>query len=109
MTDITRAAELAFAYVEELRQEALDLEIRLKEYESLWTCTMEDRAAANAEWDKLWKRVEAAEQALEAFALCTDELEAAGFHVLAALARQPSQEQVVPCDQHDAGHQAGWA
>jgi hypothetical protein len=27
----------------------------------------------------------------------------------AALARQPSQEQVVPCDQHDAGHQAGWA
>jgi hypothetical protein len=42
--------------------------------------------------DALAARLEAAEQALEAFALCTDELEAAGFHVLAALARQPSRE-----------------
>jgi hypothetical protein len=36
------------------------------------------------------------------------------FAVAAALSaalqvRQPSQEQPVPCDQHDAGHQAGWA
>jgi hypothetical protein len=27
----------------------------------------------------------------------------------ATLARHPSREQVVPCDQHDVGHQAGWA
>jgi hypothetical protein len=55
--------------------------------------------------DALEVRLKDVEQALAEIAAKPYRAE----EVTARLARQPPQEQPVPCDQHDAGHQAGWA
>jgi hypothetical protein len=89
---------------------------------------IKQREMAREALDALTARLEAAEQALRAIAdqapvvrsstnwpgwlhensIYRDRLTDQEI-ARAALARQPSQEQPVPCDQHDAGHQAGWA
>jgi hypothetical protein len=75
-----------------------------------------NRAALHAALDALEARLKAQNEVIEAARLVMAYDQAGGNEwweahakLYAALARQPSQEPVVPCDQHDAGHQAGWA
>jgi DNA repair exonuclease SbcCD ATPase subunit len=102
--------------------EALDvLAARLEKADNRHADALEQIKRLIDQRDALAARLEATEQALREIAkddqLVSANEDAFSIHAYRrcreiakfALARQPSQEQPVPCDQHDAGHQAGWA